>query len=157
MITRALLFATLWSLCAVCSADQRVVPGAKNVGEFLAMGQMAVASSRVGYCVTAMPSRKRELRAELASFRAKFNDAIKPTLERISRSATLSRPIPDGLVDTFQAQMDGGLQEFRKAEAGAVCESVLDALKNATVSSIRGLSEQALDGYEEAVQDGVIH
>jgi len=152
------LLAPLFLICisGLCRADQQAVPGAKNVGEFLALGQVEVAKSRVAYCVTAVPDLARELQAKLARYRAKFDEAIRPTLQKISISPALSRPIPDGLVDAFESQMTGGLEQWKKSDARTVCSHMLDILKSTTITSIRDVSEQAVRGYEEAVKSGAV-
>jgi hypothetical protein len=152
--TRLLTLVFLICVSGLCRADQQAVPGAKNVGEFLALGQVEVAKSRVAYCVTAVPDLASELQAELAAYRTKFDEAVRPMLQRISTSPTLSRPIPDGLVDAFQSQMTGGLEQLKKSDAPTVCRRMLDILKSSTVSSIRNVSEQAVGRYEEAVKSG---
>lgn len=156
MNTRLLAPVFLMCISGLCRADQQVVPGAKNVGEFLALGQVEVAKSRVAYCVTVVPNLASELRAELATYHTKFDEAIRPTLQRISTSPTLSRPIPGGLVDAFKSQMTNGLEQWKKSDAATVCSRMLDILKSSTISSIRDVSEQAVSRYEEAVKSGAI-
>ena len=156
MNTRLLAPVFLMCTSGLCLADQHVVPSAKNVGEFLALGQVEVAKSRVAYCVTVVPDLASELQAELITYRAKFDEAIRPTLKRISTSPTLSRPIPDELVNAFESQMTDGLEQWKKSDAPTACSRMLDMLKNITVSSIRDVSEQSISRYEEAVKSGAI-
>jgi hypothetical protein len=140
----------------LCQADQKAVPSAKNVGEFLALGQVEVAKSRVAYCITVVPDLGSELQSELVTYRTKFDEAVRPIIQRISTSPTLSRPIPDGLVDAFESQMTDGLEQLKKSDAPTVCSRMLDILKSSTISSIRDVSEQAVRRYEEAVMSGAI-
>jgi hypothetical protein len=127
------------------------VPDAKTVGEFLALGQVEAARSKVLYCNETVPSLRAEFSDAFHSYQTKFREAMQPTLERIKTEPVFSGPVPPGLADAFLAQQTQDLTETRKHSPKEYCSWFLSTLKQTTPDSIRGVSEESLSRWREAM------
>jgi len=126
------------------------VPGAKNVGEFLALAQVEAARSKVLYCKQTVPSLNGEFAAAFLAYQSKFREGLQPTLERIKSVEAFSTPVPQGLKDAFVAQRDEDLGNTRKLDPKQYCSWFLATLKQTTPESIRRVSEEALSRWQQS-------
>jgi hypothetical protein len=126
------------------------VPGAKTVGEFLALAQVEAARSKVLYCKQTVPSLNAEFAAAFLAYQSKFREGLPPTLERIKGIKTFSTPVPQGLKDAFVAQRDEDIANTRKLDPKQYCSWFLSTLRQTTPESIRRVSEEALSRWQQS-------
>ncbi len=127
------------------------IPKARTVGEFLALGQVEAARSKVTYCQGAVPSLKAAFDDAFLAYQVKFKDAMAPTLEKIKVNPIFSGPIPPGLADAFASQRDQDLGETRKQDPSKYCWWFLSTLKQTTPESIRHVSEESLSRWQQVM------
>jgi hypothetical protein len=131
--------------------SEEPVPEAKTVGEFLALGQLEAARSKVLYCDETAPSLKAEFDDAFRAYQGKFREAMQPILDRIKSVPVFSGRVPPGLTDAFAAQQAQDLAETRKHNPKEYCSWFLSTLKQTTPDSIRRVSEESLSRWQEAM------
>jgi hypothetical protein len=150
-LRRVLTLSVMMMMCVVTvGRSAEPVPGAKTVGEFLALAQIEAARSKVMYCKQTVPSLNAEFAAAFLAYQSKSREGLEPTLERIKSIKAFSTPVPQGLRDAFVAQRDEDLANTRKLDPKQYCSWFLSTLKHTTPESIRRVSEQALAGWQQS-------
>jgi len=124
-------------------------PGAPETnGEFTAKMPIKLSRTMVAYCVVAMPELKDNLEQELSSFDEKFEEAIKPAMERLASDPGFSAPVTPETREQFEQINERMLAEVKKADPNVYCPGILKRMHNATVEELRSSVDAALAQYQ---------